>query len=204
MSNSLDGLAEARARWPRKPADLPAEVWGVFEAWERCREAELDEALGRIERFFKPPGRFSSKQKCRDLTLLRSPLPPSITSVNHLSEADVSTFFGRMVTPSVRRSDSDGDSVRSSPSEDRMSTMESNLAKCLTRWPRPTPTRSRHPRTRSPTVFLKNWGATPRAKHHGLASSPCLSPRDGAFSGSMGASSPRSLLIWICLHQPRR
>jgi hypothetical protein len=103
MSNSLDGFAEARVRWPRKPADLPAEVRGVLEAWEQCREAELDEALGRIDGFFKPQGRFSSKHKRRDLTLLRSPLPPSITSVTHLSAADVSAFFGRVVTPSVRR-----------------------------------------------------------------------------------------------------
>jgi hypothetical protein len=133
MSNSVDGLAEARTRWPRRPAVLPAEVQGVFvfEAWEQCREGELDEALGRIDGFFKPPGRFSSKQKCRDLTLLRSPLPPSITSVTPLSEADVSAFFGQVVTPSARRVDSDGDSARSSPSEDRISTMESNLAKCL-------------------------------------------------------------------------
>ena len=131
MSISVDGLAEARTRWPQKPAELSAEVRGVFEAWAQCRERELDEALGRIDGFVRPPGRFGSKQKCRDLTLLRSPLPPSITSVAPLSEADVSTFFDRVVTPSAQRGDSDGDSVRSSPSEDRMSTMENNLAKCL-------------------------------------------------------------------------
>jgi hypothetical protein len=131
MSNSVDGLAKVRTRWPWRPADLPAEVRGVFEAWEQCREREFDEALGRIDGFFKPPERFSNKQKCRDLTLLRSPLPPSITSVTPLSESDVSVFFGRVVTPSVKQDDSDGDSVRSSPSEDPMSTMESNFTKCL-------------------------------------------------------------------------
>ncbi len=66
MSNSVEGLAEARTRWPKKPRDLSAEARGVFEAWEQCRERELDEALGRIDGVFKPPGRFSSKQKCRD------------------------------------------------------------------------------------------------------------------------------------------
>ena len=131
MSISVNGLAEARNRWPRKSSELPAEVRGVFEAWEQCRDGELDEALGRIDGFFRPPGRFSSKQKCRDLTLLRSPLPPSITSVTPLLEADVAAFFGRAVTPLVTHRDSDVDSVRSSPSEDRMTTMESNLAKCL-------------------------------------------------------------------------
>jgi hypothetical protein len=131
MSISLDGLAEARSRWPKRLADLPAEVQGVLPAWEQCQEGELDDALRRIDGFFKPPGRFSIKQKCRDLTLLRSPLPSSITNVAPLSEADVSAFFGLVVNPSIRRSDSDGESVRSSPSEDRMSTMESSLAKCL-------------------------------------------------------------------------
>jgi hypothetical protein len=127
----VDGLAEAHTNRPRRPADLTEDVRGVFDAWGQCREAELDQALGRVDGFFKPPGRFSSKQKCCDLMLLRSPLPLSITSVTPLSEADVTSLFGRVVTPSERRGDSDGDSVRSSPSEDRMQTIESNLAKYL-------------------------------------------------------------------------
>jgi hypothetical protein len=41
----------------------------------------------------RPPGQFTSKQKCRDLTLLRSPLPPSATDVPTLSDEDMSVFF---------------------------------------------------------------------------------------------------------------
>ena len=56
MSISVNGLAEARNRWPRKSSELSAEVRGVFEAWEQCRDGELDEALGRIDGIFRPPG----------------------------------------------------------------------------------------------------------------------------------------------------
>ncbi len=115
----------------KRLAELPPEVRGVYSAWERCREGELDDALSRINGFFKPPGRFSTKQKCRNLTLLRSPLPSSITSVVPLSEEGVSAFVGHEVTPTTKQRDFDMDSVHSSPSEDHMTSMESNLAKCL-------------------------------------------------------------------------
>jgi hypothetical protein len=223
MSILIQGLAEARNRWPKRSSDLPAEVRGVFEAWEQCREGELDVALGFIDGFFKPPGRFSSKQKCRDLTLLRSPLLSSITSVTPLSEADVSAFFGRAVTPSAQQRDSDVDSVRSSPSEDRMTTMESNLAKCLDTIARQNEQLDRQAATlerlfkaqadpdevQTSTYevadsVLQKLGRKPQARHRGLTSSPYLSLRGVAFSVSMGARSPRSPLIWICWHPPRR
>jgi hypothetical protein len=68
-------------------------------AWEQCDEQERDEALAQIEGFTKPPGRFLVKQKCRDLTLLRSPLPTSSAAAPPLTDADVFLFFGRAVTP---------------------------------------------------------------------------------------------------------
>ncbi len=53
----------------------------------------------------------------------------TMRSVPPFSEADVADFFGRAVTP--HRDESDSESVRSTPSEDRMNSMESSLAKCL-------------------------------------------------------------------------
>jgi hypothetical protein len=90
-------------------------------AWEQC-----DEALAQIEGFTKPPGLFLAKQKCQDMTLLQSRIPPSSVSVPVLTDAHVSLFFGRAVN-----SESDSESVRSTLSDDRMNSMESSLAKCL-------------------------------------------------------------------------
>ena len=101
-------------------------------AWEQCSEQERDEALARVEGFTKSPGRFLSKQKSRDLTLLRSPLPPSSAAVPTLTDDDVSVFFDRVVTPARRLDgESDNESVRSTPSEDRMNSLETSLAKCM-------------------------------------------------------------------------
>ena len=130
MAVDLENLSAARQRWSRSTASLSAPVKAVFQAWEQCLDREQDEALERIEGFTRPPGRFTAKQKCRDLTLLRSPLPSTMRSVHPLSEADVADFFGRVVTPH-REGESDSESVRSTPSEDRMNSMEASLAKCL-------------------------------------------------------------------------
>ena len=127
----VDNLAKARQRWPKQATNLPSPVQAVFDAWEQCEETQLDEALEQIEGFTRPPGRFSVKQKCRDLTLLLSPFPSAMSAVPPLTEADVSVFFGQVVTPRDRPTESDSESVRSTPSEDRMTSMESSLATCL-------------------------------------------------------------------------
>ena len=140
MSFDLTGLPSARKRWPRRHDTLPAAVQTVFEAWDNCLEQQQDDALSLIEGYDKPPGRFSSKQKSRDLTLLRSPLPSGI-SVQPLSTDDVAFFFGEtppppLVTPRGGGSVSDADSnrspsVRASPADDRMASMEASLTKCM-------------------------------------------------------------------------
>ncbi len=127
----MNKLVTARQRWPKRMDNLPSSVQAVFAAWEQCGEHELDEALVQIEGFLKPSGRFLAKQKCRDLTLMQSPLPASVTDVPALTPADVSIFFGTTVPPPSQESESDSESVRSTPSEDRMNSMESSLAKCL-------------------------------------------------------------------------
>jgi hypothetical protein len=55
-----------------------------------------------------------------------------MSSVPPLSEEDVAVFFGGVVTPHRRGGDSDNDSVRSTLSSDeRLTSMESSLTKCL-------------------------------------------------------------------------
>ncbi len=68
---------------------VAAPVQAFYHAWEQCREADQEAALETIEGFTRSPGRYSTKQKCRDLTLMRSPLPSSMSSVPPLSEEDV-------------------------------------------------------------------------------------------------------------------
>ena len=131
MPIDMNKLMTARQRWPKRTDTLPASVQAVFEAWDQCGDQERDEALAQIEGFTKPPGRFLVKQKCRDLTLMRSPLPNSVATVPALTAADVSIFFGNTVTPVSHETESDSESVRSTPLEDRMNSMESSLAKCL-------------------------------------------------------------------------
>ena len=132
MAVDMNRLTKARQLWPKNTANLPAPVQAIFQAWEQCREADQDEALRLIEGLTRSPGRYSAKQKCRDLTLLRSPLPSSMSSIPPLSAEDVAVFFGNEVTPSRRSGDSDNDSIRSTPSSDeRLNSMELSLSKCL-------------------------------------------------------------------------
>ncbi len=91
----------------------------MFNAWE-----------------MKPPSRFGTKQKCRDLTLLRSPLPASIQSVPPLPASALAVFFGEDSTslPPDKgdREGSEDGSVRSTPSSyERLTVMEASLAKCF-------------------------------------------------------------------------
>ena len=102
MAVDMNRLTKARQLWPKNTVNLPAPVQAVFHAWEQCREADQDAALDLIEGFTRSPGRYSAKQKCRDLTLLRSPLPVSMSSVPPLSEDGVAVFSGRAVTPHHR------------------------------------------------------------------------------------------------------
>ena len=137
MPSDMNSLVIARQRWPKNTNGLAAPVRAVFNAWERCRETDQDEALELIDGFTRPPGRFTAKQKCRDLTLLRSPLPSSAKNVSPLSEEDVAVFFdgapppGLQNTPRAREDESDTSSIRSSQADDRLSSMEAAMAKCL-------------------------------------------------------------------------
>jgi hypothetical protein len=184
MVVDMENLSAARQRLPRSTASLSAPVEAVFQAWEQCLDREQDEALERIEGFTCPPCRFTSKQKCQDLTLLRSPLTSTMRSVPTLSEADVTDFFGRVVT-FHREGESDSESVRSTPS--RMHSMELFLTKCLETIARQNeqlvtqaatlerlfkaqagPEEIQTSTYEVATVFYRSWGATRLAKCHGL------------------------------------
>ncbi len=128
----MSRLTKARQLWPKQTASLPASVQAFYHAWEQCRKADQDAALGTIPGFTRSPGRYSAKQKCRDLTLMRTPLPSSAGHVPPLSEDDVAVFFGGVVIPHLSGGDSDNDSLRSIPSSDeRLNVLESSLSKCL-------------------------------------------------------------------------
>jgi len=131
MPIDMNRLVTARQRWPKRIDTLPASVQAVFAAWEQCGEQECDDALARVEGFTKPPGRFMVKQKCRDLPLMRSPLPSAAPDVPDLTPEDVSIFFDTLVPAGSRGTDSESESVRSTSSDDRMTFMESSLAKCF-------------------------------------------------------------------------
>ena len=132
MAVVMSRLTNARQLWPKQTANLAAPVQAFYHAWEQCRETDQDAALGTIAGFTRSPGRYSTKQKCRDLTLLRTPLPSSAGPVPPFSDEDVAVFFGGVVTPHRLGVDSDNDSVRSTPSSDeRLNVLESSLSKCL-------------------------------------------------------------------------
>ena len=132
MAVDMCRLTQARQKWPKQTASLAAPVQAYYHAWEQCSAADQDAALARIEGLTRSPGRYSAKQKCRDLTLLLSPLPTSVHPAPPLTEDDVAVFFGDMGTPHRRGENFDTDSIRSTPSsEERMTSMEASLNKCL-------------------------------------------------------------------------
>jgi hypothetical protein len=62
---------------------------------------------------------------------MRSPLPSAAPNVPALTPGDVSIFFGTSVPAGSRETDSESESVRSTSLDDRMTFMESSLAKCF-------------------------------------------------------------------------
>ncbi len=45
MPSDMNSLVIARQRWPKDTNGLAAPVRAMFNAWERCRETDQDEAL---------------------------------------------------------------------------------------------------------------------------------------------------------------
>ena len=88
MAVDMSRLTKTRQLWRKQTANLAAPVQAFYHAWEQCREVDQDAALRLIEGLTRSPGRYSTKQKCRDLTILRSPLSSSMSSIPPISAED--------------------------------------------------------------------------------------------------------------------
>jgi hypothetical protein len=97
-----------RARWPASPNDLPEAALAVFAAWSRATEETIRKALeDEVGRgFVKPKGTYTKDHKCRDLTILRSPLPRTLrvagahTALSLRPLADIGTVSPGAESPS--------------------------------------------------------------------------------------------------------
>jgi hypothetical protein len=107
--STMADIEALRARWPASPNDLPEAALAVFAAWSRATEETirkaLEEEVGRG--FSQPKGTYTKDQKCRDLTILRSPLPRTLRGAGARSAlsarqlADIGTVSPTMASPSA-------------------------------------------------------------------------------------------------------
>jgi hypothetical protein len=89
MTITTSELDDLRAKWPEDVNNLPAEAQAVFAAWSRCSANDVKRALDGVEGFGRPPAPYQKAAKCRDLTLLCTPLPRSIRGVTPLAAPQV-------------------------------------------------------------------------------------------------------------------
>ena len=129
-----------RARWPASPNDLPEAALAVFAAWSRATEETLRKALDdEVSRgFVQPKGTYSKDQKCRDLTILRSPLPRTLrgsgarTALSTRQLADIGTVQTPLESPSPQDTAAAVGSITSGIStEDRVDHLQQMLNQCL-------------------------------------------------------------------------
>ena len=106
--STMADIEALRARWPASPNDLPEAALAVFAAWSRATEETLRKALDDEVRrgFVQPNGTYSKDQKCRNLTILRSPLPRTLrgsgarTALSTRQLADIGTVQTHVGSPS--------------------------------------------------------------------------------------------------------
>ena len=89
MTITTSELDDLRAKWPEDVNNLPVEAQAVFAAWSRCSANDVKRALGGVDGFGRPPAPHQKAIKCRDLALLRTPLPRSIRGVTPLAAQQV-------------------------------------------------------------------------------------------------------------------
>ena len=130
-----------RARWPASPNDLPEAALAVFAAWSRATEETIRKALeDEVGRgFTHPKGTYSRDQKCRDLTILRSPLPRTLRGAGGRSAlstrqlADIGTVSPEMASPSIQDTPNTGSLTTTGAStEERVDLLQDMLNQCLT------------------------------------------------------------------------
>jgi hypothetical protein len=129
-----------RARWPASPNDLPEAALAVFAAWSRATEETLRKALDdEVNRgFVQPKGAYSKDQKCRYLTILRSPLPRTLrgsgarTALSTRQLADIGTVPVQVGSPSSQDTAAAvGSATSGTSTEDRVDLLQQMLNQCL-------------------------------------------------------------------------
>ncbi len=139
MSTMAD-IEALRARWPASPNDLPEAALAVFAAWSRATEETLrkalDDEVGRG--FVHPKGTYCRDQKCRDLTILRSPLPRTLrmagarTALSTRQLADIGTAQSQVGSPSTQdTSTALGLVTPGTSTEARVHLLQQMLTQCL-------------------------------------------------------------------------
>jgi hypothetical protein len=129
-----------RARWPTSPNDLPEAALAVFATWSRATEETIRKALeDEIGRgFSQPKGTYTKDHKCRDLTILRSPLPRTLRGAGARSAfsarqlADIGTVSPARVAPAAI--ETPPTAVFNTPgtsTEERVDLLQTMLNQCL-------------------------------------------------------------------------
>jgi hypothetical protein len=129
-----------RARWPASLNDLPEAALAVFAAWSRATEETIRKALeDEVGRgFSQPKGTYTKDHKCRDLTILRSPLPRTLRGAGARSAlsarqlADIGTVSPARATPAA--SETPPTAVFTTPgtsTEERVDLLQTMLNQCL-------------------------------------------------------------------------
>ena len=125
---------------PASPNDLPEAALAVFAAWSRATEETirkaLEEEVGRG--FVQPRGHYPKDHKCRDLTLLRSPLPRTLRvagarsalSTRQLADIGMTTIQTESA-PIEDPTSSVGSVTPGASTEERVDLLQSMLTQCL-------------------------------------------------------------------------
>ena len=129
-----------RARWPASPNDLPEAALAVFAAWSRATEDTIRKALeDEVSRgFVQPKGHYSRDHKCRDLTILRSPLPRTLrisgarSALSTRQLADIGTVSTQVGSPSPQDTTAAvGSLTPGTSTEERVDLLQEMLNQCL-------------------------------------------------------------------------
>ncbi len=137
MAADIDAI---RARWLASPNDLPEAALAVFAAWSRATEETIRKALeDEVGRgFVKPKGNYTKDHKCRDLTILRSPLPRTLrttgvrTALSSRQLADIGALSPEEAPPSPQETTAVVNSIQAGTStEERVDLLQTMLDQCL-------------------------------------------------------------------------
>ena len=90
----------ARDRWPDDLTNLPPHVQAVYQTWLPLRLQALEAASSGLTPS-RTPGRYFKRHHARDLTLLRTPFPATVTNPPALlTDQQLADFAGEVTPPS--------------------------------------------------------------------------------------------------------